>query len=172
MRLQEALVFGVLAVACQSRVPEPQQSAPVSQPSATPAAAASPAATVAQAANPAPSASAAGAVTTLVKDDVKVGKGAAAKSGDKIRVHYTGKLLDGTKFDSSLDRNEPFELTLGAGMVIKGWDEGIVGMKVGGKRKLTIPSNMAYGPSGHPPVIPPNSPLVFDVELLEIEAAK
>lgn len=167
MRLQEAFVLGVLGMACQERVPEPQQSAPAPQAS-TPAAttAAAPAAVTAPAA---PSGSAPGSVTTLLKEDVKVGKGAAAKSGDKIRVHYTGKLLDGTKFDSSLDRNEPFELTLGAGMVIKGWDEGIVGMKVGGKRKLTIPSNMAYGPSGHPPVIPPNSPLVFDVELLEIE---
>jgi FKBP-type peptidyl-prolyl cis-trans isomerase len=171
MRLQEALAFGVLAIACQARVPEPQQSAPLPQASVAPSAAATAAAPAAQPAS-APAASAPGSVTTLVKEDVKVGKGAAAKSGDQIRVHYTGKLLDGTKFDSSVDRNEPFALTLGAGMVIKGWDEGIVGMKVGGKRKLTIPSNMAYGPSGHPPVIPPNSPLVFDVELIEIESAK
>ena len=134
---------------------------------ATPAAAS----TLAAAPTPAPSASAANAVTALLKEDVKVGKGPAAKAGDTVRVHYTGKLLDGTKFDSSLDRNEPFELKLGAGMVIKGWDEGIPGMKAGGKRKLTIPSDMAYGKNGHPPVIPPNSPLVFDVELIEIVPA-
>ena len=118
----------------------------------------------------APAASVA-AVTSLVKEDKKVGKGAAAKTGDTVKVHYTGTLMSGSKFDSSLDRNEPFEFKLGAGMVIKGWDEGVVGMKVGGKRKLTIPSDMAYGKSGHPPVIPADSPLMFDIELLEIVPA-
>jgi FKBP-type peptidyl-prolyl cis-trans isomerase len=121
----------------------------------------------AAAASAAPAASSA-AVTKLIKEDIKVGKGAAAKTGDTVKVHYTGTLLNGSKFDSSRDRNEPFEFKLGAGMVIKGWDEGVVGMKVGGQRKLTIPSDMAYGKSGHPPVIPPDSPLVFDIELLEI----
>jgi FKBP-type peptidyl-prolyl cis-trans isomerase len=104
----------------------------------------------------------------LKYEDVKVGDGAEAKAGDIVRVHYTGTLEDGTKFDSSVDRGVPFEFPLGAGKVIKGWDEGVAGMKVGGKRKLTIPSDLGYGPHGHPPVIPPNATLIFDVELLEI----
>lgn len=124
---------------------------------------------------PAPSASAPStppeptvAVTELKKEDSAPGSGAAAKSGDTVKVHYTGTLMNGTKFDSSRDRNEPFQFTLGQGMVIKGWDEGVVGMKKGGKRKLTIPAAKAYGANGSPPKIPPNSPLIFDVELVEI----
>ena len=112
----------------------------------------------------------------LKKVDTVEGSGAEARSGN-ISVHYTGWLHDpskadgkGKKFDSSVDRNEPFEFPVGAGMVIKGWDEGVVGMKKGGKRKLTIPSAKAYGPNGSPPKIPPNAPLVFDVELVEIVA--
>lgn len=108
-------------------------------------------------------------VTVLVKEDLKVGKGKAAKTGDTVRVHYTGTLMDGTKFDSSRDRDEPFEFQLGKGRVIKGWDEGVVGMKVGGQRTLTIPSDMAYGKRGSPPKIPPNAPLKFDIELVEIK---
>lgn len=95
------------------------------------------------------------------------GKGPAAKDGDKVRVHYTGTLTNGQKFDSSRDRNQPFDFTLGKGMVIKGWDKGVEGMKVGEKRKLVIPSPMAYGPQGRPG-IPPNSTLVFEVEMLAI----
>ena len=163
------LCFGVIALACNKHVPEPTESAPTTPPSAAPEAPA--AATTAAPAPEAASSVAPKAVTSLVKQDVKVGKGTAAKTGDTVRVHYTGTLLDGKKFDSSRDRNEPFEFTLGAGMVIKGWDEGIVGMKPGGQRKLTIPSDMAYGKAGHPPVIPPDSPLVFDVELLEVVPA-
>ena len=96
------------------------------------------------------------------------GTGALAKAGDRVSVHYVGTLTDGTKFDSSRDRNQPFQFTLGQGMVIKGWDEGVAGMKVGEKRKLTIPPAMAYGAQGRPPKIPPNSTLVFEVELLAI----
>jgi FKBP-type peptidyl-prolyl cis-trans isomerase len=164
MAFSKALVLVVLCAACQQRVPEPESSAPASpSPSVAATASTQPAGTAA-ATPPAPAAS----VTKLVKEDIKVGKGTAAKTGDTVKVHYTGTLMNGSKFDSSRDRNEPFEFKLGAGMVIKGWDEGVVGMKPGGQRKLTIPADMAYGPSGHPPVIPPNSPLVFDIELLEI----
>jgi FKBP-type peptidyl-prolyl cis-trans isomerase len=109
------------------------------------------------------------AVTKLDAKDTKLGAGPPAKAGDTVRVHYTGRLRDGTKFDSSLDRNEPFEFTLGQGQVIKGWDEGVVGMKKGGKRRLTIPAEMAYGKMGSPPKIPPDAPLEFDVELIQIK---
>lgn len=100
-------------------------------------------------------------------EDVKIGDGAEAKAGDNVTVHYTGKLTDGTQFDSSVGR-APFQFQLGAGMVIKGWDQGVAGMKVGGKRKLTIPPELGYGSRGFPGAIPPNSTLVFDVELLKI----
>lgn len=98
--------------------------------------------------------------------DVQVGAGATAQKGQKARVHYTGWLQNGRKFDSSVDRNEPFEFTLGAGMVIKGWDEGVAGMKIGGKRKLVIPPALGYGARGAEGAIPPNAELTFDVELL------
>jgi FKBP-type peptidyl-prolyl cis-trans isomerase len=100
--------------------------------------------------------------------DEKVGDGAEAKKGQVVRVHYTGYLTNGTKFDSSRDRGEPFEFKLGAGMVIKGWDEGVAGMKVGGKRKLQIPPELGYGKRGAGKVIPPDAELIFDVELLEV----
>jgi FKBP-type peptidyl-prolyl cis-trans isomerase len=100
---------------------------------------------------------------------LKVGKGPVAKAGQTVSVHYTGWLTNGKKFDSSVDRNQPFEFTLGAGQVIRGWDEGVAGMKVGEKRKLTIPSDLGYGSAGAGGVIPPNATLVFDVELLGVK---
>lgn len=103
--------------------------------------------------------------------DVKVGTGATATPGHKVKVHYTGWLKsNGKKFDSSVDRKEPFEFQLGAGQVIKGWDEGVAGMKVGGKRRLEIPPDLAYGSRGvGGGLIPPNSTLLFDVELLDVK---
>jgi len=96
------------------------------------------------------------------------GTGAEAENEDNVSVHYVGTLQDGTKFDSSIDRGAPFDFLLGSGQVIKGWDLGVLGMKVGEKRKLTIPSDLAYGDNGIPNVIPPNATLIFEVELLDI----
>ena len=107
------------------------------------------------------------AAPKLEIEDQKVGAGAEAVSGKTITVHYTGTLTNGTKFDSSLDRKEPFTFSLGAGQVIKGWDQGFAGMKVGGKRKLTNPPELAYGPNAVGS-IPANSTLVFEVELLDV----
>jgi peptidylprolyl isomerase len=102
--------------------------------------------------------------------DLKAGTGAEATKGHKVKVHYTGWLLEeGSKFDSSLDRGEPFEFALGAGQVIKGWDMGVAGMRVGGKRQLRIPPELGYGWRGSPPVIPANAYLIFDVELLDVK---
>ncbi|MGB1008720.1 MAG: FKBP-type peptidyl-prolyl cis-trans isomerase [Thiolinea sp.] len=113
----------------------------------------------------------------LIKTDTKTGTGAEAKTGQSVTVHYTGWLYDesaankrGKKFDSSLDRGNPFSFPLGANRVIKGWDQGVPGMKVGGQRTLIIPANMAYGSRGAGSAIPPNAPLIFDVELLGVQA--
>lgn len=107
-------------------------------------------------------------ITELKIEDIKIGTGREVKSGDTVIMHYTGTLEDGTKFDSSLDRNQPFETQIGVGRVIKGWDQGIPDMKVGGKRKLTIPYQLAYGENGYGP-IPPKATLIFEVELLNIK---
>jgi FKBP-type peptidyl-prolyl cis-trans isomerase FkpA len=104
----------------------------------------------------------------LKYDDLEEGTGAEAVAGTQVTVHYTGWLEDGTKFDSSLDRNQPFQFGLGRGQVIRGWDEGVQGMKVGGRRKLVIPPQLGYGAAGAGGVIPPNATLVFEVELLEV----
>ncbi len=108
-------------------------------------------------------------VAELKIEDEKVGTGREVKSGDTVVIHYTGWLDDGEKFDSSVDRGVPFETKIGVGRVIEGWDKGVVGMKIGGKRKLTIPSEMGYGEHGAGMVIPPFATLLFDVELLDIK---
>jgi FKBP-type peptidyl-prolyl cis-trans isomerase len=105
----------------------------------------------------------------LKVEDLKAGNGQEAKSGDRVTVHYVGTLTNGEKFDSSRDRGKGFSFKLGAGQVIKGWDQGVAGMKVGSMRKLTIPPHLAYGDRGFPPVIPPGSTLVFEVELLSVD---
>lgn len=105
----------------------------------------------------------------LQYDDLLVGQGAVAQAGQFVTVHYTGWLTNGRKFDSSLDRGDPFSFHLGQGQVIAGWDEGVQGMQIGGKRKLTIPPDLGYGRYGAGGVIPPDATLVFEVELLEVE---
>jgi len=101
-------------------------------------------------------------------EKLKTGTGTQAKAGQTVEVHYTGWLIDGTKFDSSLDRNDPFSFVLGTGQVIRGWDQGVATMRVGDKVRLTIPPELAYGSQGFPGAIPPNSTLIFEVELLSV----
>ena len=105
----------------------------------------------------------------LQYEELSIGDGAVARTGQTVTVHYTGWLTDGTKFDSSVDRNEPFAFSLGGGQVIAGWDEGVQGMRIGGVRKLTIPSRLGYGPWGAGDVIPPDATLVFEVRLLALD---
>ena len=143
----------------------------VVQATPSPGATASPAA-VAPAKPPEVTGEATVTATDLKIIDIAVGAGAEPKAGDAVTVHYTGWFSgDGTKFDSSLDRGTPFEFTLGAGQVIAGWDEGVATMRVGGKRRLIIPADLAYGQQGRPPAIPPNAELTFDVELLDVKDA-
>lgn len=107
-------------------------------------------------------------MANLQIEDIQAGNGAEATNGHKVSVHYTGWLTNGQKFDSSLDRGKPLEFELGAGRVIRGWEQGLVGMRVGGKRKLTIPPELGYGARGAGNVIPPNATLVFEVELVGV----
>jgi FKBP-type peptidyl-prolyl cis-trans isomerase len=107
-------------------------------------------------------------MSELIIEDLVVGSGETARAGQSVSVHYTGWLTNGQKFDSSVDRNDPFDFKLGMGQVIPGWDQGVAGMQIGGKRKLTIPPNLAYGARGAGGVIPPNATLVFEVELLGV----
>jgi FKBP-type peptidyl-prolyl cis-trans isomerase len=162
------LLSAATALSGCSRLTEPPEPEPMNNAStaaATPKPTAAPTATV----TAAPTAAAPAVPDApLGVVDVVVGKGAAAKAGDKVKVHYTGTLTNGTEFDSSRKRNQPFEFVLGQGKVIKGWDQGVAGMKVGGKRKLTIPPGLGYGARGAGATIPPNSTLLFDVELVEI----
>jgi peptidylprolyl isomerase len=172
MRKMLWIVCAMIMMGACTRKEQPEQSQPATQPEAAAPAPATPApAEAANPAEPAPTktAPAAKTITTasgLKYQDLLEGKGPSPKPGSHVMVHYTGWLTNGTKFDSSLDRNQPFTFTLGRGEVIKGWDEGVATMRVGGKRKLTIPPGLGYGSRGAGGVIPPNATLIFEVELL------
>jgi FKBP-type peptidyl-prolyl cis-trans isomerase len=165
------LAFCAFTPACDSLTAPSEPTAIAAEPTTAATASAKPArpAASASAAAPAQAQPPADPNAKLVQTDLVVGKGAEAKAGDTVSVHYVGTLLDGTEFDSSRKRGTPFVFTLGKGQVIRGWDQGVAGMKVGGKRKLVIPPALAYGDHGMGKVIPPNSTLQFEVELVDIK---
>ena len=159
------MLVAALAAGCTAKPAPTTQSQPAQDPIAV-----EPTAAPAPTPAPAPTGTKTADVTVLKIKDLKVGTGATAKSGQSVTVNYTGWLADGTKFDSSLDSGQPFTFNLGAGEVIKGWDEGVAGMKVGGTRKLIIPPSKGYGDQGAGNgAIPPGATLVFDVELLGVK---
>ena len=167
------LVFVVAGTGCSKLTEPPKEEAIQTEPS-QPSGSASAAPTAQPSAKPAepqakPAETPPPTNEKLEIKDLVVGKGTEAKTGDSVKVHYVGTLPDGKEFDSSKKHNQPFDFELGAGRVIKGWDQGVVGMKIGGKRKLTVPPSLGYGARGFPPVIPPNSTLIFEVELLEVK---
>jgi FKBP-type peptidyl-prolyl cis-trans isomerase len=172
-RLSYLLLPAVLALSACSKLTEPPKAEPViAEPE--PKAAANTAAKPADHPPPQPEQAPAPAPPPPTNEKVEIkelapGKGQEAKPGDTVSVHYVGTLPDGKEFDQSKKRGKPFDFQLGAGQVIRGWDEGVKGMKPGGKRKLTIPPSLGYGARGVPGAIPPNSPLIFEVELLEIK---
>ncbi|MBX3231019.1 MAG: FKBP-type peptidyl-prolyl cis-trans isomerase [Labilithrix sp.] len=170
--VQVSLVLVALGTSACSKLTEPAKEEPIQGEPVTNAAAAAPAPAPPPAPAPAPAPPPAPPSDPNAKleiKDVVVGKGDEAKAGDVVRVHYVGQLTNGTEFDASKKHGDkPFEFPLGAGRVIKGWDQGVAGMKVGGKRKLTIPPELGYGARGAGSAIPPNATLVFDVELVEI----
>lgn len=161
--LAHVLLGSLFATASCRPTPEPQTgNAPTAGSAGVPSASASASASASDDADLGPK------LPPLQIDELTEGSGPAAKKGDRVLVHYTGTLLDGTKFDSSLDRGTPFEFLLGGGQVIAGWELGVVGMKKGGKRRLTIPPHLAYDLQGSPPKIGPNATLKFDIELIDI----
>ena len=162
MLVRSAFVLALLT-ACGSSAPAPSAATPAT-PGSTGAASAGASSDAGTPSEPEPVV--AGKVNVV---EIVVGTGATAKPGDRVGVHYTGTLLDGSEFDSSRKRGEPFEFRLGGGQVIPGWEQGIAGMKIGGRRTLTIPPDLAYGERGARNVIPPNATLVFDVELLSVQ---
>jgi FKBP-type peptidyl-prolyl cis-trans isomerase len=175
LSLSATLVVTALSAACSKLTEPPKQEAIQTEPAASAEltkGAADPAAIATAVGKPAETAKPVEAPPSNEKleiKDVVVGKGTEAKAGDSVQVHYVGTLPDGKEFDSSKKHDRPFDFELGAGRVIKGWDQGVAGMKVGGKRKLTVPPSLGYGARGFPPVIPANSTLIFEVELLEVK---
>ena len=154
------VVVGVIYSLSQKKPLNPFDNSPISLPSPAPATSA--------AASASPAAPTSLPITKLLIEDTQVGTGTAAASGNTITVNYTGMFTDGKVFDTSLGK-KPFEVQIGVGQVIVGWDQGILGMKVGGKRRLIIPADLAYGEKGAGGVIPPNATLIFDIELLDVK---
>jgi hypothetical protein len=169
--MRRILALGILAAALVLFVACGNDEDEEVTPAVTPVPAVTPASTTAPDAGGPPPVSAQPTVTAsgLQIIEVEVGTGDEAQQGQTVSVHYTGWLADGTKFDSSLDRGQPLPFVLGVGEMIPGFDEGVAGMKVGGTRRLILPPDLAYGPQGRPPVIPPNAELTFDVQLVSVQ---